>query len=179
MCSCICISRLPHCPCKNPRLEITIFIAHIATAGKWYLRKLYILVARFVFGDSAMVVFKRRFSNCDGAFVNRKNTFRWVLKQYVPMCFWLSGGSLWWVWLANDEIMWFGRLWDDELVTSSRHFGSCFTIHHCLNFHFSESISCLQVWATLLKIFFYPQNNIKSRGVLRWDGPCLATIATE
>ena len=60
MCSCICISRLPHCPWKTPRPEIKLFIAHIATAGKWYLRKIYILVARFIFDDSAMVVFKRR-----------------------------------------------------------------------------------------------------------------------
>ena len=35
-------------------------------AGKWYLRKMYILVALFIFDDSAMVVFKRRFSNCNG-----------------------------------------------------------------------------------------------------------------
>ena len=67
----------------------------------------------------------------------------------------------------NDEIMSCDGLSDDELVTSSRHFGSCFTIHHCLNLDFSESISCLQVWATLFLIFFYPQNNMKSRGVSR------------
>ena len=34
MCSCIWISRLAHCRCKNPRPEIKLFIAHIATAGK-------------------------------------------------------------------------------------------------------------------------------------------------
>ena len=52
--------------------EIKLFIAHIATAGKWYLRKMPILVAHFVFDDSAIVVFKRRFSNCNGALVSRK-----------------------------------------------------------------------------------------------------------
>ena len=62
-----------------------------------------------------------------------KSSFKWVLEKYIRMCISVSGGWLWWVWLVNDEVMWFGRLWDDELVTSSRHFGSCFTIHHCLN----------------------------------------------
>ena len=84
MCSSICISPCVSSPCKNPRPEIKLFIAHVATAGKWYLRKMYILVARFIFDDSAMVVFKRRFSNCNGALVSRKNTFRWVLKQMFP-----------------------------------------------------------------------------------------------
>ena len=45
---------------------------HFAAAGKSYLRKMYILVARFIFDDSAMVVFKGRFSNCNGAIVSRK-----------------------------------------------------------------------------------------------------------
>ena len=61
--------------------------------------------------------------------------------------------------------MWFDRLLDDELVTSSRHFGSCFTIHHCLDSNFSESISCLQVWVTLLLIFFNPRHNSQLKKV--------------
>ena len=60
--------------------------------------------------------------------IHGKSSFKWVLEKYIRMCISVSGGWLWWVWLVNDEIMWFGRLWDDELVTSSMHFDWCCTI---------------------------------------------------